>query len=287
MTRLPAAALALTTLAVSSSAFTPAATNTRHINVAYTSSSSSPRSNNYYHAPTTFLRMSEEENNVVEEQSSVEAELTEESPETAEAEEEEPAEDPEVTELKATISTLESTLKSKRSELTSLRDMADKYSPSGYARQVALVENNKRMRGANMADSKSAARASVLQSFLPALEEMEAIGAKYDGIDFARTLQSGLTLEFENNLKELGVTEYGVESGEEMIMGRVVAVTEEYSEEVAKGSVITPLRGGLEIEGNVVRPAECVASLGSESAQAEEEEAEGVEESNEEGAAAE
>ena len=274
MTRLPAAALALTTLAVSSSAFTPAATNTRYINVA-SSSSSAPRSNNYNYARTTLLRMGEDENNAVEDQSSVEAELTDESPNNEqEQEEEEPAEDPQVTELKETISTLESTLKSKRSELTSLRDMADKYSPSGYARQVALVENNKRMRGANMANTKSAARASVLQSFLPALEEMEAIGAKYEGINFASTLQSGLTLEFENNLKELGVTEYGVESGEEMIMGRVVAVTEEYSEEVAKGSVITPLRGGLEIEGNVVRPAECVASLGSESAQ---EEAEGEE----------
>jgi hypothetical protein len=37
--------------------------------------------------------------------------------------------------------------------------------------------------------------------------------------------------------------------------------------------VITPLKSGLEIQGNIVRPAECVASLGSEAAAAAEEEA--------------
>ena len=217
--------------------------------------------------------MSEEENAV--EDSAATEQQSEESPEESE-EENAPTEDPEVTELKETISKLESTLKSKRSELTSLKDMADKYSQSGYARQVALVENNKRMRGANMADSKSAARASVVQSFLPALDEMDAIGARYEGNAFAATLQSGLTSEFQNNLKELGVTEFGVESGDEVVVGRVVAVEEQFSEEFGKGTVITPLKGGLEIQGNIVRPAECVASLGTEAevaAAAEEEEA--------------
>lgn len=209
--------------------------------------------------------MSEEENAVED------AAVTEEV-----EDDEAPKEDPEVTELKETISKLESTLKSKRSELTSLKDMADKYSQSGYARQVALVENNKRMRGANMADSKSAARASVLQSFLPALDEMEAIGVKYEGNAFAATLQKGLTSEFQNNLMELGVSEYNVGSGEDVVRGRVVAVEDQFSEEFGKGTVITPLKSGLEIQGNIVRPAECVASLGSEAdavAKEEEEEA--------------
>ena len=129
-----------------------------------------------------------------------------------------------------------------------------------------------------MADSKSAARASVLQSFLPALDEMEVIGERYAGKDFAGTLQSGLTAEFQNNLKELGVSEFGVESGEEVVMGRVVAVEEQFSEEFGKGTVITALKSGLEIQGNIVRPAECVASLGSEAAAAEEAEAAAAEE---------
>lgn len=139
-----------------------------------------------------------------------------------------------------------------------------------------------------MADSKSAATASVLQSFLPALDEMEVIGARYEGNSFAGTLQSGLTLEFQTNLKELGVSEFGVESGDEVVMGRVVAVEEQFSEEFGKGTVITPLKSGLEIQGNVVRPAECVASLGSEAAAAaaeeEEEEAEAAAAEEEEAA---
>jgi molecular chaperone GrpE (heat shock protein) len=184
-----------------------------------------------------------------------------------------PKEDPAVTELKETISKLEATLKSKRSDLNNLKDMADKYSQSGYARQVAQVENNKRMRGANMADSKDAARATVLQSFLPVLDEMDAIAAKYEGNAFAGTLQSGLTSEFQNTLNEMGVAEYVVASGDDVVMGRVVAIEEEYSEEFGKGTVITPLKSGLEIQGNIVRPAECVASLGSEEAAAAAEEA--------------
>jgi len=216
--------------------------------------------------------MSEEEN--AEQQATLddnnnEAALSSEEEEGEDA----PKEDPAVTELKETISKLEATLKSKRSDLNNLKDMADKYSQSGYARQVAQVENNKRMRGANMADSKDAARATVLQSFLPVLDEMDAIAAKYEGNAFAGTLQSGLTSEFQNTLNEMGVAEYIVASGDDVVMGRVVAIEEEYSEEFGKGTVITPLKSGLEIQGNIVRPAECVASLGSEAAAAAEEEA--------------
>jgi len=216
--------------------------------------------------------MSEEEN--AEQQATLddnnnEAALSSEEEEGEDA----PKEDPAVTELKETISKLEATLKSKRSDLNNLKDMADKYSQSGYARQVAQVENNKRMRGANMANSKDAARATVLQSFLPVLDEMDAIAAKYEGNAFAGTLQSGLTSEFQNTLNEMGVAEYVVASGDDVVMGRVVAIEEEYSEEFGKGTVITPLKSGLEIQGNIVRPVECVASLGSEAAAAAEEEA--------------
>jgi molecular chaperone GrpE (heat shock protein) len=74
-------------------------------------------------------------------------------------------EDPAITELKATIAKLESEVKTKKSSIQALQDAADRYTKAGYARQVALVENNKRMRGANMADNKDAARASVVETF--------------------------------------------------------------------------------------------------------------------------
>lgn len=195
----------------------------------------------------------------------------------AEEKPEEPPLDPEVVELKESITNLESDLKAKKTQLNNLKEMAEKYSSTGYARQVALVENNKRMRGANMADNKSAARATVLQSFLPVLEELDVVGQRYEGNAFAKTLDAGLRSELDNALGELGVSEYAVESGQAMDVGRVVAVEEEYSEEFAKGTVIRAVKSGLEISGNVVRPAEVVGSLGSESAEAEAEEGAGEE----------
>jgi molecular chaperone GrpE (heat shock protein) len=177
-------------------------------------------------------------------------------------------EDKLVKELKESIASLESSLKAKKLQLSNLKDTADKYSSAGYARQVALVENNKRMRGANVADNKSASRSVVLQSFLPVLDELETLGQQYESNNFAKTLNSGLRSELDKALNELGVTEYMVESGMTMgtAVGRVVAVEEEYSEEYAKGTVIRPLKSGLEIKGNVIRPAEVVGSLGKQSA---------------------
>jgi molecular chaperone GrpE (heat shock protein) len=220
--------------------------------------------------------MSEAEN--TEQQAALEENVAE----SEEEKTEEPKVDPVVTELKETISKLELSLKSKRSELNNLKDMADRYSQSGYARQVAQVENNKRMRRDNMADSKSAARATVLQSFLPVLDEMDAIAAKYEGNAFAGTLRNGLTSEFQNTLKNLGVEEFSVASGDDVVLGRVVAVEEKYSEEFGKGTVIAPLKSGLEIQGNIVRPAECVASLGSEAEEKAEEAAAAAAEEKEE-----
>lgn len=181
------------------------------------------------------------------------------------AAEEEPKIDPEVVSLKDSITSLESDLKAKKTQLKSLKEMADKYSKGGYARQVALTENNKRLRQGNMKGNENAERATVLQTFLPVLEELDAIGQKYDGNAFARTLDSGLRSELETSLADLGVSEYGVESGQTVEVGRVVAVEEEFSDEFGKGTVIRALKSGLEISGNIVRPAEVVGSLGSQS----------------------
>lgn len=178
-------------------------------------------------------------------------------------EEAEPALDPEVVALKESISSLESDLKAKKTQLRSLDDMVDKYSKGGFARQVALVENNKRTRGSNMADSKMATRATVIQEFLPVLDELDAASKLYAANDFGKTFDA-LRVEFDTELAGLGVTGYDVESGQKIDVGRVVAVEEEYSDQFAEGTVISALKKGLEISGNVIRPAEAVGSLGKE-----------------------
>lgn len=236
-------------------AFSPAATShSRHHAVACASSA--------WRSSPLALRMSEEENATVEDSAAAANE--------AEAEAEEPKLDPEMVALKESIASLESDLKAKRANLKNVKEMADKYTSTGYARQVALLENNKRMRGANVADGKTAARATVLQSFLPVLDELDAVGRKYEGNAFAKTFDAGLRGQFELSLGELGASEYIVEVGQQMEVGRVVAVEEELSEEFEKGTVIRPLKSGIELSGNVVRPAEVVGSLGSESAEPEE-----------------
>jgi molecular chaperone GrpE (heat shock protein) len=199
------------------------------------------------------------------EDSAVAAEDDQQPPADGKKSKEAKKEDKLVKELKESIASLESSLKAKKSQLSSLKEAEDRFSSAGYARQVALVENNKRMRGANVADNKSASRAAVLQSFTPVLDELEALGQRYEGNGFAKTLNSGLRSELDKALHELGVAEYVVESGQAIgDTGRVVAVEEEYSEEYAKGTVIRSLKSGLEIKGNVIRPAEVVGSLGRE-----------------------
>ncbi|KAL3791976.1 hypothetical protein ACHAW5_002621 [Stephanodiscus triporus] len=171
----------------------------------------------------------------------------------------------EVEELRLTIASLESSIKAKRSQLSNLKDQADKYSPAGYARQVASVENAKRVRGANVADDKTAARASVLRTFLPAFDELDVLGRRYDGNAFANTFDSGIRSELESSLRDLGVSEYVVSAGQSILdVGRVVAVEQEHSEEHPRGTAIRMLKAGMEISGNVIRPAEVVGSLGSE-----------------------
>jgi molecular chaperone GrpE (heat shock protein) len=169
----------------------------------------------------------------------------------------------EIDELKASITSLESSLKAKKFQLSAVKEQIDKYSPGGYARQVASVENAKRVRGAGMADDKSAARATVLQSFLPAFDELDILETKYGDNAFAKSLNSGLRSELESSMKELGVSAYVVDPGQSILdVARIVTVEQEYSTDHERGTVIRMLKAGLEISGNVIRPVEVVGSLG-------------------------
>ena len=181
------------------------------------------------------------------------------------SEEEDEARKEEIDELKSSITSLESSLKAKKYQLSTIKEQIDKYSAGGYARQVASVENAKRIRGAGMADDKSAARATVLTSFLPAFDELDILESKYGTNTFAGTLDSGLRSELESSMKELGVSAYIVEPGQSILdVGRIVAVEREYSTDYARGTVIRMVKAGLEISGNVIRPVEVVGSLGRE-----------------------
>lgn len=72
------------------------------------------------------------------------------------------------------------------------------------------------------------------------------------------------SLSIEESFAKMGVTEYSLEAGQDLDDYRMAAVESEYSTEIAKDKVIRPVAAGLELEGNVIRAAQCVVSAGSE-----------------------
>jgi GrpE len=122
---------------------------------------------------------------------------------------------------------------------------------------------------------RSSAMANVLTEFLPLYDTMNELKAKYAEDEFG-SKYTGLTMK--NTFSKMGVSEYTVAVGESMDNYRMTVVESEYSTEHKKNTVLKPIAMGLELEGNVIRPAEIVASLGElveedeEEASAEEEE---------------
>jgi len=171
--------------------------------------------------------------------------------------------DPEVKALKDEISQLESDLKQKNRDLSKLEDLADNYSEGGYARKVAEMEGYRRTRSAASKDSGMVARASVLESFLPVVDALKSNADLYADDEFAKKY-SALGSDFNNALKNLGVTEFTATEGENINNLRTTTVEKQWSDTIGKGCVITPVRVGYELKGNVMRKAEVVVSRGSE-----------------------
>jgi molecular chaperone GrpE (heat shock protein) len=214
----------------------------------------------------------------------VTAEAEEEEAKEEEEEEEETEEEKELKALKEEITNLENSLKQKNRDLNNIERMSEEYTKGGYARKVAEMESFRRSKSIASTDNKMAARATILQSFLPVLDKLQANNAQYEDDEFAKSYRA-LCGNYNMALKELGVVEYTVKEGEKADSRRIVAIKEEYSDTMEKGCVISPVAIGFELDGNVMKFAEAVVSLGPEPAEEEatEEEAEegGEEEASE------
>lgn len=222
------------------------------------------------------------DNDQVEE---VEAEITDDEPTTATTEDEasseeevdeEPKEDPEITAIKTEITQLETQLKQKNRELNNIENMAEEYTKGGYARKVAEMETYRNSRSAASKDNTTAAKAMALEPFLPILETLVHVRHDYENDEFAKGYNA-LCSDFQSALKGLGVVEYTVQEGDTVdntSAGRIVAAREEYSDVFAKGAVIQPVTVGFEIEGNIIKSASAVVSLGPEPVPVEEEQGE-------------
>lgn len=171
------------------------------------------------------------------------------------------AADEEIEAIKKEIANLESQLKAKNRELDGIEKMAEQYTKGGYARKVAEMEQIKKTKTAASADNKVTARASVLKTFLPVVDELSVLTEKYKEDEFA-TKYSALSRDFNSALMDMGVAEYVIAEGDLVNASRVTVVREEHSDSVAKGCVIEALASGYELGDNVMRKAEVVASLG-------------------------
>jgi molecular chaperone GrpE (heat shock protein) len=100
-----------------------------------------------------------------------------------------------------------------------------------------------------------------LADFLPVYDQFIDLKEKYSNDEFGAKF-AGLSIA--DTFSKMGVTEYSVEAGQAVDNFRVAVVENEYSTEFAKDTVIHPIAPGMELEGNVIRAAQCVASAGSE-----------------------
>ncbi|KAL3899977.1 MAG: hypothetical protein SGARI_006345, partial [Bacillariaceae sp.] len=168
-----------------------------------------------------------------------------EAPEGGEEEEEEEEEDPELKALKEEIAEFEKTFKEKKSALEYALEQCEEYSKTGYARKVAEMENM---------------RPAVLRDFMPSYDTLNALQEKYAGDAFGEKYNE---LNLQATFATLGVTDFNVAPGEEVNNFRMKVLESEASKDFAKDTVIREVSSGLELDGNVIRAASCVASLGS------------------------
>lgn len=114
--------------------------------------------------------------------------------------------------------------------------------------------------------NKFAATASILAEFLPTLDRLSALQEKYQDDDFGKQY-SAMAGALRAAFTEMGATEYTAKVGEVVDRNRVVVLESEHSVDAPADTVLRPVRVGMELSGNVIRMAECVASLGPESAE--------------------
>lgn len=113
--------------------------------------------------------------------------------------------------------------------------------------------------------NKSSASANILKQFVPIFEQLEQLKTKYDTGDFGKQYNA-IPSAMKSAFKDLGVGEFTVAVGETVDMDRMSVVESEYSETAPMNTVSRPLTLGLELKGGgnaVIRPANCVASLGA------------------------
>lgn len=119
--------------------------------------------------------------------------------------------------------------------------------------------------------NKETSIANVLRDFLPVVDKLDMLKGKYGEHPFGKQYVA-LAGNMRAAFSQMGVSEYEAAVGEPLDPGRYLALEEVYSSGQPKGTVLESLKPGMELKGNVIRLAECIASLGEETEEQEEQE---------------
>lgn len=113
--------------------------------------------------------------------------------------------------------------------------------------------------------NRSAATASILAEFLPSLDLLNSLNAQYNSHPFGKQY-SALPGALQSAFTSLGATQYDDVTAGETVTDRyrVKTVQEIHSNDIPKGRVVQVQQSGWELQGTVLRPVECVVSLGPE-----------------------
>jgi molecular chaperone GrpE (heat shock protein) len=109
-------------------------------------------------------------------------------------------------------------------------------------------------------DSNSAT-AGILADFLPVWDKLQALEAQYGEDEFGMKYNP-LPSAMRSAFGEMGVLEFTVAVGDAVDLRRMKVIQAEASDDVAEDMVLRSLAAGLELDGNMVRKAQCVKSLG-------------------------
>ena len=89
------------------------------------------------------------------------------------------------------------------------------------------------------------------------------LDSQYAGDEIAKSY-SALKGVMVGAFKDLKAEEFAYEIGDVVDERRVNVVEQVYSDEINKGCIVQTLTTGWELEGNLMRPSDVVASAGSE-----------------------
>jgi len=189
-------------------------------------------------------------------------------------------EDEVVAKYRAAISSLEATLRSKNMKISSIKESASRYSKNGTLRLVAELADFKKSRARTKVSDEARGKARKIEPFLAVMDELAALeGTFSDDTEKVAKQFGSLGRDLQTNLGKVGLKSFGAEIGSDRyIISRYTAISKEYSDTIPEGYITKVLVEGLEIEGNIVRDAEVVVSLGVKKEEADEKADETVDE---------